>query len=154
MEQDVEIKAFLMRHLQSIAENDLEQYHRTTSEELTLYEWYITPHRLDGLAFHDFFMSESERRGSALDAQVSQAADGDFETQIRFDLSNLHIQRYGDCAIASYTMLVTSSDQDGMHVTSHNESRVMVKMDEGWKVVHAHKSPAWSAPHEQSIGKV
>lgn len=149
MENYEEIKTFLLRHLQSIADNDLEEYHRTTSEDLTLYEWYITPHRLDGLAFHDFFMSESERRGSALDAKVSKVPDTDFEAHIRFDLSNLHIQNYGDCAIASYTMLVSSSGEAGMHVVAHNESRVMVKLDEGWKVVHAHKSPAWKAPHEE-----
>ena len=149
MENNEEIKTFLLRHLQSIADNDLDAYHRTTSEDLTLYEWYITPHRLDGLAFHDFFMSESERRGSALDAKVSKVPDTDFEAHIRFDLSNLHIQHFGDCAIASYTMLVSSSDEGGMHVVAHNESRVMVKLDGGWKVVHAHKSPAWKAPHDQ-----
>ena len=149
MENNEEIRTFLLRHLQSIADNNLQEYHRTTSDDLTLYEWYITPHRLDGLAFHDFFMSESERRGSALDAKVSKVADTDFEAHIRFDLSNLHIQHYGDCAIASYTMLVSSSDEGGMHVVAHNESRVMVKMQGGWKVVHAHKSPAWKAPHDQ-----
>jgi hypothetical protein len=32
-------------------------------------------------------------------------------------------------------------------VVSHNESRVIVKQDGKWKVVHVHKSPAWQAPH-------
>lgn len=144
-----EIKSFLLRHLQSIADNNLEKYHRTTSEELTLYEWYITPNRIDGLPFHDFIMMESERRGSAFDTKVHEAEGKDFEPHFRFDLSNLHIQCYENCAIASYTMLVSSSDSLGTHVSAHNESRVMVKTGEGWKVVHAHKSPSWKAPHDQ-----
>ncbi|MFW6184907.1 MAG: protein kinase, partial [Chloroflexota bacterium] len=28
----------------------------------------------------------------------------------------------------------------------HNESRVLIRQDGGWKVVHVHKSPAWQAP--------
>ena len=65
----------------------------------------------------------------------------------RFDLANLHIQRYGDTAIASYTMMVSTALPEGVSVASHNESRVMVKIDGKWKVVHCHKSPAWQAPH-------
>ena len=65
----------------------------------------------------------------------------------RFDLSNLHIQRYGDTAIASYTLLISTASADGVKVASHNESRVMVKLNGALKVVHVHKSPAWQAPH-------
>ncbi len=67
----------------------------------------------------------------------------------RFDLSNLSIQRYGDAAIASYTLLVSTALPEGVQVVSHNESRVIVKQDGKWKVVHVHKSPAWPAPHVQ-----
>ncbi len=44
-----EIIAFLKVHLQSIQENDIQTYQETTAEDLTLYEWWITPHRIDGL---------------------------------------------------------------------------------------------------------
>ena len=67
----------------------------------------------------------------------------------RLDLSNLHIQRYGDTAIASYTLLASTADGDGVKVAAHNESRVMVKLEGKWKVVHVHKSPAYPAPHTQ-----
>ena len=67
----------------------------------------------------------------------------------RLDLSNLHIQRYGDTAIACYTLLVSTADEEGVKVAAHNESRVMVKLDGKWKVVHVHKSPAYPAPHTQ-----
>ena len=54
MSNDHEVHEFLLRHLESIYDNDIETYHTTTNEDLTLYEWWVTPHRLDGLPFHDF----------------------------------------------------------------------------------------------------
>jgi ketosteroid isomerase-like protein len=74
-------------------------------------------------------------------------AEGESQTASRFDLSNLHIQRYGDTAIASYTLLISTAGAQGVTVAAHNESRVMVKLGGTWKVVHVHKSPAWQAPH-------
>jgi len=57
------------------------------------------------------------------------------------------IQRYGDTAIANYTLLISTALGTGVQVAAHNESRVMVKIDGNWKVVHVHKSPAYNAPH-------
>ena len=142
MKHDPEIHQFLLKHLQSIMENDVEGYHASPHEELTLYEWFVTPHRLDGLPFHDFMMQESARRGAVFSADVVEG----HKANTQMDLANLKIQRYGDTAIASYTMLVSSGTPDGVKVTAHNESRVMVKFDDGWQVVHVHKSPAWQAP--------
>jgi ketosteroid isomerase-like protein len=94
-------------------------------------------------------MSENARRDTVFGAE----ADGEmFEGELyttRFDLANLHIQRYGDTAIASYTLLVSTGGSVGVNVAAHNESRVMVKIDGAWKMVHVHKSPAWPAPHIQ-----
>jgi ketosteroid isomerase-like protein len=137
-----EIVDFLKKHLQAIQENNIPLYHETTAEDLTLYEWWVTPHRIDGLPFHEFMMTSNAQRGT-----VFGAADGAKATT-RFDLSNLHIQRYGDTAIASYTLLVsTATAEQGVKVVSHNETRVIVKLNGAWKVVHVHKSPAWQAPH-------
>lgn len=148
MSHDPEVHAFLLRHLQSVQENDLETYHATTSSELTLYEWWVTPHRLDGLPFHDFMIAENKRRGTVFGAesQVEGSPAGE-RPHTRFDLANLHIQRYGDTAIASYTLLTSAGTVQGVTVAAHNESRVMVKIDGEWQVVHVHKSPAWQAPH-------
>ena len=85
-----QIRAFLIRHLQSVRENDLETYHATTAEDLTLYEWWVTPHRIDGLPFHDFMMAENARRGTVFGAEAGAAAEGE-GARTRFDLSNLHI---------------------------------------------------------------
>ena len=147
MTQDAEIHAFLLRHLQAIMTNDVETYHATTGEGLTLYEWWVTPHRLDGLPFHDFMMQENARQGSVFGAEASAPVDKVDTAHVRFDLANLHIQTYADTAIASYTLLVSSGGREGVKVAAHNESRVIVKLNGRWKVVHVHKSPAWSAPH-------
>jgi ketosteroid isomerase-like protein len=136
-----EIIAFLKVHLQSIQENDIQTYHETTADDLTLYEWWITPHRIDGLPFHEFMMTSNAERGTVF------GAEGNGKSPTRFDLSNLYIQNYGDTAIASYTLLISTNSPEGVKVASHNESRVMVKLNGMWKVVHVHKSPAWPAPH-------
>lgn len=138
---DNEVVEFLKKHLQSIQENDTQTYNETSAADLTLYEWWITPHRIDGLPFHEFMMTSNAERGTVF------GAEGKGQASTRFDLSNLHVQRYGDTAIASYTLLVSTATADGVKVASHNESRVLVKLDGAWKVVHVHKSPAWQAPH-------
>ena len=64
-----EVVAFLKVHLQSIQENDIQTYQETTAEDLTLYEWWITPHRIDGLPFHEFMMSSNTERGTVFGAE-------------------------------------------------------------------------------------
>ena len=140
---DEEIRDFLLKHLMSIQNNDVETYRETSAEELTLYEWWVTPNRIDGLPFHEFMMKSNAERGTVFGADATQKAES------RLDLSNLLIQRYEDTAIASYTLLTSTALPSGVQVNAHNESRVMVKLDGKWKVVHVHKSPAWPAPHVQ-----
>jgi hypothetical protein len=140
---DEEVREFLLKHLMSIQGNDTATYRETSADELTLYEWWVTPHRIDGLPFHEFMMSSNASRGTVF------GSDADRKAESRLDLANLLIQRYGDTAIASYTLLTSTALPDGVHVNAHNESRVMVKRDGKWKVVHVHKSPAWPAPHMQ-----
>jgi len=138
---DDEIITFLKKHLRSIQDNDIQVYNETTSDDLTLYEWWVTPHRIDGLPFHEFMMTSNAESGTVF------GSEGKAKSPTRFDLSNLHIQNYGDTAIASYTLLISSASPEGVKVVSHNESRVMVKLNDAMKVVHVHKSPAWQAPH-------
>jgi ketosteroid isomerase-like protein len=141
---DREIEQFLLDHLNSVRQNDLEAYHNSTIEDLTLYEWWVTPNRIDGISFHDFMMAENAKKGTVFG---SESKPGEAQASSRFDLANLKVQRYGDTAIASYTLLTTTSAPSGITVASHNESRVMVKINGQWKVVHVHKSPSWQAPH-------
>jgi hypothetical protein len=145
-----EVRQFLEQHLQGIFDHDLDAYHRSTLPELTLYEWYVTPHRIDGLPFHDFMMSEAARddtAGMALDPNPQSAAQTD-KARVRFDLANYHEQHYGNTAICSYTLLISKGTSEGVTVLSYNESRVMIQIKGEWKVVHVHKSPAWAAPFQ------
>jgi hypothetical protein len=145
MTEHEEIRQFLIDHLNTVRENDVEGYYNSTSEDLTLYEWWVTPNRIDGLDFHNFLIEESGRKGTTFG---SESDPGQEDARSRFDLSNLKIQLFGETAIASYTLLVTTASASGIIVKSHNESRVMVKIDGKRKVVHVHKSPSWKAPHQ------
>jgi hypothetical protein len=145
MPPDSKVYETLIRHLQAIQDNDIDAYHATTSEELTLYEWWVTPHRIDGLPFHDFMLAENNRRGSVFGSEIEENTG--ITNKTRFDLSNLKIQQYGDAAVASYTLLTSTSNSAGIKVIAHHESRVMVRVNGTWKIVHVHKSPAWPAPH-------
>lgn len=144
-----EIRKHLEKHLHSIFDGDIKTYHATTAEDLTLYEWFVTPHRIDGLPFHDFMIDEAGRddtSGMALDPKPDEVAKD--KTRVRFDLANYHEQLYGDTAICTYTFLLSRGTKDGVDVLSYNESRVLIRDNEEWKVVHVHKSPTWKAPFQ------
>jgi hypothetical protein len=147
MNKQNDILESLLRHLKAIQDNDVQAYRETTHSDLTLYEWWVTPHRLEGLDFHEFMMQENARRGTVFGGE----GESDPETHTRYDISNLHIQEYDSTAIACYTLLVSTADHQGVHVVAHNESRVLVKFEGHWKVVHVHKSPAYCGPHTQFV---
>jgi hypothetical protein len=168
------VRSVLERHLQSILDCDVNAYHASTVPELTLYEWYVTPHRIDGLGCHDFLMTESARpdtraiapriapsipegipQGTALDpsgtagnAPDKVPSEAREKARERFDLANYREQLYGDCAVCCYTLLISRATSQGTTVRSHNETRVFIRRDGVWKVVHVHKSPTWNAPHQ------
>ena len=128
-----EVWETLQRHLTSIFNGDVQTYEATTGEDLSLYEWWVTPHRQDGLDFHRFMI---EHRW---------AGAGDH----RFDLLEPRLQLYGDTAIVTYTLMFSQvKPEGGVEHHTHNESRVLIKRDGQWRVVHVHKSPAWPAPLE------
>ncbi len=127
METEAQLWEFLEKHLASIYQGDWATYEATTHPDLSLYEWFVTPHRLDGLAFHRFMIEHN------------WATSG---RPYRLDLVEKRLQRYGDVAIFTYTLLLTVEEEGGLKHRAVNESRVAVRFSEGWKVVHVHKSPA------------
>jgi hypothetical protein len=144
-----EVRSFLERHLQGIFAYDLDHYRATTTEDLGLYEWYIVPQRIDGIPFHDFLMAEAKRAGAVpLAGDALREGARPAEPHVRFDLANYREQRYGDTAICSYTLLISTGTGQGVTVQSYNESRVIIKFADGWKVVHVHKSPTYRSPIE------
>jgi ketosteroid isomerase-like protein len=125
-----EIWDFLDKHLHSIFNKDVAAYQATTSEDLSLYEWYITPHRQDGLDFHLFMVEHGGAKGA-----------------FHLDLLEPRLQLYGDTAVATYTLMFSTANDGNISHKTHNESRVLIKRDGNWQVVHVHKSPAWCAPY-------
>jgi hypothetical protein len=127
----------LHRHLKSIFDGDAQTYAETTAADLSLYEWWVTPHRQDGLDFHLFML---------------QHHWADAGSDYRFDLLEPRLQLYGEgenaTAIATYTMMLSRAGSGGITHRVHNETRVLVNSNGRWRVVHVHKSPAWSAPLE------
>lgn len=129
-----EIWEFLDRHLTAIFNGDWATYQETTADDLSLYEYWIVSHRQDGLAFHQF-MIENRWTGTP------QAQ--------RFDLFEKRCQLYGDTAIVTYTFMLSQSIDGVLTHHTHNESRVLVRRDGRWQVVHVHKSPAEKLPRNQ-----
>jgi hypothetical protein len=132
-EVEHEIWATLQRHLRSIFDGDARTYAETTGADLSLYEWYVTPHRQDGLEFHLFMINHHW---------------GGVGEDYRLDLLEPRLQLYGDTAIATYTLMLSRAADGNITHRVHNETRVLVKRAAGWQVVHVHKSPAWAAPFE------
>ena len=135
VDEEGSVWAALHRHLRSVFERDPDTYAATTSEDLSLYEWFITPHRHDGLDFHLFMIGHGAMQGSV--------------QEYRYDLLEPRLQLYGDTAIVSYTFMLSLVSGGVVTHRSHNESRVLFRQNGEWKVVHVHKSPAWQAPFSQ-----
>lgn len=145
-----DVRKFLEEHLQAIFDGDVAKYRATTVDDLSLYEWYVTPQRIDGIPFHEFMMKEAGRAdtaGMALDPHPLGTTPAE-KARVRFDLANYLEQHYGGIVICSYTMLISKGTSAGVKVQSYNESRILVDIDREWKVVHVHKSPSWNAPFQ------
>ncbi len=69
---DQEIYDFLLRHLKSVQDNDIAAYHETTASDLTFYEWWVTPNRIDGLPFHEFMMTSNAQNGTVFGSDVNK----------------------------------------------------------------------------------
>ena len=145
-----DMRPLLEQHLAAIFANDIEAYHTSTVPELSVYEWHVAPHRIDGWPFHDFMMAEASREdsaGMALDPSPA-GLDPSQDARVHFELCNYREQVYGDAAICSYTLMISRGTARGVRVISYNESRVLIRFGESWKVVHVHKSPSWMAPFQ------
>ena len=104
---------------------DPEIHRRHSAEDMSSYEWYIAPQRIDGLEFH-----------------LALIAGGGNGTSSRLDMLTPRVQVYSDTAIVNYTLLKTTlSAETPPQFSTMNETRVFVKLDGVWKMVHLHKSP-------------
>ena len=123
-----EVLAITRQMLDAMYTANPEVHRRHCAEDMSSYEWYIAPNRIDGLEFH-----------------LKLIEGGGNGAPSRLDLLTPRVQIYGDTAIVNYTLLKTDFAASGMltppQFSTINETRVFVKMDGVWKMVHLHKSP-------------
>ena len=122
------------RQLRCIWEGDAETYRSTTAEDVSFYEWYISPQRIDGLDFH---LREIRVHAAAL-------ADSD-DNRIEHEILQPRVQIYDNTAIATYTLFVRAVSNGRVMHKSHHETRVFHNFgtadEPRWLLVHCHKSP-------------
>lgn len=130
----------LNRNLQSIWDGDAEAYRETTAEDVSFFEWYISPQRVDGIDFH---LRELRVHRAVV---VGGRGGGN---QIRHEILQPRVQVYGKTAIVTYTLLIRGFSEEGVVHRSHHETRVFhdFGVDDApmWKLVHCHKSPIATA---------
>lgn len=122
------------KSIQTIWDGDDATYRKMVAEDVTFFEWYIAPDRIDGLDFH---LREIKIHATAL--------AGDTHHHIEHELLQPRVQFYGNTAIATYTLFLRIISESGVSHLSHHETRVFhnfgtTKAPE-WKLVHCHKSP-------------
>ena len=127
----------LNRNLQSIWDGDVETYRVTTADDVSFYEWYISPQRIDGLDFH--------LRELAVHKDVVSGGGG----RIEHEILQPRIQDLGDTVVVTYTLLIRAVSEGAVVHRSHNETRVFhnfgTDIAPQWKLVHCHKSPLATA---------
>ena len=123
----------LHRNLQSIWDGDVDAYRATTAEDVTFFEWYISPQRIDGLDFH------------LRELAVHNIVIGEGSQRIEHEVLQPRVQFYDSTAVVTYTLLIRAIGPGGVQHKSHNETRVFhnfgTDLHPDWKLVHCHKSP-------------
>ncbi len=121
-----EILKITQQMLHAMYTGDPAVHQKHSTEDMSAFEWYIAPYRVDGLAFH-----------------LDLIAGGGNGSPSRLDMLTPRVQVHGDTAIVCYTLLKTMLFADRpAEFARINETRVFVKQDGVWKMAHLHKSPA------------
>jgi len=115
--------------LAAIHIGDIETYRALSVPDVSCYETDVAPYRIDVLEFH-------------LDLMRAMKARETHKSLIRFDVLTPRVQLYGDTGIVTYTRLMSYADATPPVFRAFNETRVFVRMDGAWKMVHFHRSQA------------
>jgi hypothetical protein len=113
------------RMLDAIHTGDADTYARYSAPELSCYE-DVCPYRIDGLEFHL--------------SMIRQMAQNSANRPARFDMLTPRVQVYGDTGVVTYTRLMTFDEAGKPSWTTYNETRVYVKSENRWQMVHFHRS--------------
>ncbi len=124
-DSEAEVLEITRQMLDAMYTADPEVHRRHCAEDMSSFEWYIAPYRIDGVDFH---LRLIEAGGNGTTAQ--------------WDMLTPRVQLYGDTAIVNYTLLKTEAAAgQAARFSTINETRVFVKLEGVWKMVHLHKSP-------------
>ena len=121
----------LHRNLQSIWDSDAETYRATTADDVSFFEWYISPQRIDGLDFH---LRELRVHTAVVTGGVDPAREG--EGRVEHELLQPRVQLYGDTAVVAFRLLGQAASADA---TEYLNTGTFVRRDDGWRAV------AWQA---------
>ncbi len=121
-----ELLEITWRMLDAIHTGDADTYAELSSPDLTCFE-DVCAYRVDGLEFH-LTMIRQTGQNAAL-------------KPIRFDLLTPRVQVYGETGIVTYCRLMTYNENGKPLWKTFNETRVFVKQDGKWKMVHFHRTP-------------
>jgi calcium/calmodulin-dependent protein kinase (CaM kinase) II len=111
--------------LKAIQNGDRETYTQLCAPELTAFENDVAPYRIDGVPFH---------------AELIEATTEQYSHLLRFDMLQPSVQVHGNAAVVCYTRLMTFAVDVPPTWRASNETRVFVKKDEGWRMVHFHRT--------------
>jgi calcium/calmodulin-dependent protein kinase (CaM kinase) II len=123
MDEETELQEVLLRLLHGIREGDIEIYKELVDPELTCFEPESQGHGVRGLSFHFFFMEHTTNSSS-----------------YHLELVDPTIKVYGATGYAAYTLLIQKNGDQGVEISSVNETRIFRRIDGTWKMVHFHRS--------------
>ena len=121
--------------IEAVYRRDTDFYRAHATEDMSAYEWFIAPARIDGLDFHLHLMGAGGMVG--------------VDENSRVDLLDPRVQlcgTNGEVAVVTFTLLVTYPTVDGVGKPgfyTDNQTRVLVRDndDQTWKMIHFHRSP-------------
>ncbi len=122
---DQELLDITTRILAAIHNGDADTYASLCVDDLTCFE-DVCPYRIDGVPFHV--------------SLIKQMAEDPTQQPVRFDLLTPKVQRYGDSAVVTYTRLLTFNDAGSPSWRTFNESRIYVRVNGSWLMVHFHRT--------------
>jgi hypothetical protein len=127
MSPEEEVLDITQRMLGAMHTSDPAVHRAHCAADMSSFEWYIAPYRIDGAEFH-----------------LGLIEAGGNSTVTRFDLLTPRVQIYGDTAVVTYTLLKTTAAGGASSFSTINEARIFCRLDGVWKMVHLHKSPTTS----------
>lgn len=143
------VLAVLKRNLYSAWLSHEETYRATTAEDVSFFEWYVSPYRIDGIDCH---LRELQAERALADQGAPHQPD---EGKVTLEIVQPRVQIYGETAIATYMLLIREIDGESVRRRLNNQTRVFHNLGgrdaPEWKLVHCHKSPIVTA---ETLGMV